>query len=155
MTGQSSDILASFEAPKGLESLAAHTLAVMSDEPCFLLVEENRLSESSRYMSRYQILKIVRQDRLVNAYIYLGPASTFIADQFQLLGGVVDDNGRGHAVHTVGELQEAAAELRNRPPHRELEPLPLQQMWQEQVDQKQRFTNRPSTFGPGGSLIRP
>jgi hypothetical protein len=147
------EMIARFEPPKGV--LGAVTKAVYADEPCFLLTEENRLSKSGKTWCRYQRLRVVRNDTLVDAYIYLGKSQKFDADQFQLLGGTIDSNGRGYAVHTVAELQAGADELRNRPPNRDFEPLPLQDYWNEQADQKDRFKNRPSTYGYGGSLVRP
>jgi hypothetical protein len=143
------------EPPKGIpKAVDAVTTAVFADEPCFFLAEENRLSKSGKTMCRYQLLKVVRNDRLVTAYVYLGPASKFKADQFHMLGGWVDEHGKGVACHTVGELQAGAEELRNRPPRRELEPLPLQDMWREQIDQKARFAKRLTTSGPTGQLVR-
>ena len=143
------------EAPKGMKAIEVITSHVTSDEPCFYLAEMNRLSRSGKTMVRYQLLKIVRNDRLVTAYIYLGPSKKFTADQFQMVGGVVDDNGRGFAVHTVAELQDGADELRGRSPRRELEPLPLQNMLREELDQKGRFVKRRSSFGYKGQLVRP
>ena len=130
------------------------TTTVFADEPCFLLAEENRLSRSGKTMCRYQLLKVVRGDRLVTAYVYLGISSKFPSDQFSMLGGWVDDNGRGWAVHTVGELQEGANEIRSRPNRRELEPLPLQDMFREHLDQKERYSRKLTTSGPTGQLVR-
>ena len=149
------DILAPFEPPKGLKiSLDAVTKVVMDNEPCFLLSEENRLSLSGKSMSRYQILRVVRNDKIVNAYIYLGPAKNFFANQIVIIGGVEDGNGGGEAFETVATLQAIAEDLRSRPPKLGFEPLPLQDMWQEHVDQKKRYKSKESTFGPGGQLVR-
>ena len=78
---------------------------------------------------------VVRENRLGTAYIYLGPASKFKADQFQMIGGYMS-NGRGYSDHTVAELQDGADILRNRPPRRELEPSPLQDLFQRHNEQK-------------------
>ena len=139
------------EPPKQVDAVVT---TVFADEPCFFLAEENRLSRSGKTMCRYQILKVVRKDRLVTAYIYLGPASRFHADQFHMVGGWVDDTGRGQACHTVGELQTGADELRSRAPRRELERMPLQEMFRERVDQRQRFAKRRTTSGYKGQLVR-
>ena len=127
---------------------------VFADEPCFLLAEENRLSRSGKTLCRYQLLKVVREDRLVTAYIYLGPASKFKADQFQMLGGWVDEAGRGEAVHTVAELQAGAEELRSRPPRRELEPLDLRGGFKDHVEERGRRARHLTTSGPQGQLVR-
>ena len=57
------------------------TRAVVADEPCYVLAELNLPSQSGKSKSRFQVLRIVRDDRLVTAYVYLGPARTFKADQ--------------------------------------------------------------------------
>ena len=137
--------------PKGLATVAT---TVSADEPCFYLAEENRLSRSGKTMCRYQLLKVVRKDRLVTAYVYLGPSSKFKADQFHMIGGWVDDTGKGQAVHTVGELQAGADELRSRPPRRELEPLDLQTGFLNQIEERGRRARHRTTFGHGGVLVR-
>ena len=143
------------ERPKDIpRAIEAVTKVVLADEPCFLLAEENRLSRSGKTMVRYQLLKIVRNDRLVTAYIYLGPAKKFHADQFHMLGGVVDENGRGVAVHTVAELQAGAEELRSRPPRRELEPMDLPGLWIDYVDERHRRGKHLTTSGYQGQLVR-
>ena len=138
-----------FQSPKGVTVI---TTEVSADEPCFYLAEENRLSRSGKTKVRYQLLKVVRNDRLVTAYVYLGPSASFKADQFNMIGGWVDDTGRGQAVHTVGELQAGADELRSRPPRRELEPLDLQTGFRNQIEERGR--KHKSTFGHGGALVR-
>jgi len=148
-------LLVSNEPPKDLpKAIEAVTNKVFADEPCFFLAEENRLSRSGKTMCRYQLLKVVRGDRLVTAYIYLGPASKFKADQFNMLGGVVDENGRGEAVHTVQELQEGADELRSRPPRRELEPLDMQGMYRDHIEERIKTDNHLTTSGYGGQIVR-
>ena len=147
--------LALNEPPKDMpRALEAVTNKVFDDEPCFSLREENRLSKSGKTMVRYQLLKIVREDRLVTAYIYLGPASKFTAGQFNMLGGVIDENGKGEAVHTVAELRAGADELRALPPRRELAPLPLQNRFRDRVEERVRQDRHQSTFGHQGQIVR-
>ena len=136
------------QAPAGSEAPAAEvgwfnvtrgidvtTRLVCRDEPCFYLGEFILPSKSGKSKSRFQCLRIVRDDRLVTAYVYLGPASKFPADQFQMLGGVIHENGRGEAVHTVAELQDGADELRGRAVRREFAPLPMQELFSRRVEQ--------------------
>lgn len=134
-------------------SFEVRTRAVLDDEPCFYLMEANLPSKSGRSMSRFQVLRIVRDDQLVTAYVYLGPASSFQADQFQMIGGVIED-GRGRAVHTVGELREGAEELRNQTPRREQEPSDLPTAFQNYVEEKKRREEHLSTFGAGVAKVR-
>ena len=145
------DAVTTFEPPKGVTTVVT---AVSADEPCFFLAEENRLSKSGRTMCRYQLLRVVRSDSLVTAYVYLGKASQFAADPFYMQGGWVDDTGRGEAVHTVGELQAGANELRSRKPHRELEPRDLQDGFLRHIEERERRVKHTSTFGYGGSMVR-
>ena len=143
------------EAPKDLpKAMEVVTKTVFADEPCFFLGEENRLSRSGKTMVRYQLLKVVRNDRLVTAYVYLGFAKKFQADQFHMLGGWVDETGKGQAFHTVGELQEGADEIRSRPPRRELEPWDIQTAFQNVVEERGRSARHLTTSGPTGQLVR-
>jgi hypothetical protein len=130
------------------------TTSVFADEPCFWLAEFNLPSRSGKTKSRYQLLKIVRNDRLVTAYIYLGPARKFNNDGFNMLGGIMKPNGRGHAVHTVGELQEGAEELRSRDADHSIEPPDLKQAFQNMNEEKGRQRKHISTFGYGGTKLR-
>ena len=142
------------QAPAGSEAPAAEvgwfnvtrgidvtTRLVCRDEPAFYLGEFILPSKSGKSKSRFQLIRIVRDDRLVTAYIYLGPAAKFPADQFQMLGGWVNEDGRGQAVHTVAELQDGADELRGRAVRREMAPVPLQDLFIRRADQKKEVVN--------------
>jgi D-arabinose 1-dehydrogenase-like Zn-dependent alcohol dehydrogenase len=129
------------------------TRAVVADEPCYVLAELNLPSRSGKSKSRFQVLRVVRNDRLVTAYVYMGPASQFKADQVMIPGGQVE-NGKGIAWHTVAELQEIADELRVKPPYREIEPSDLQAAFQNMVEEKKRSRRKHSSFGPAGQLVR-
>jgi hypothetical protein len=141
---------AHFQAGHGL---TATTLAVYSGEPCFFLGEYNYPSADGRRKERYQMLKIVRNDRLVTAYIYLGQAGEFLNSGFTMLGGVVDESGRGRAFHTVEELQGGAVELRARQDVA-VEPSDLRGAWRNQIEENGKQAKHLSTFAPGGNLVR-
>lgn len=128
---------------------------VTEDEPCYLLAEVNLLNASNMARHRYQVLKVVRTDRLVTAYVDLGLASLYGADQITIPGGYVDEaTGRGYVFSTVGELREIAERLRSDPVRREIEPSDLPGIWRSFIEEKQRFQTRQSTFGYGGELVR-
>ena len=131
----------------------AITKAITKDEWCYMLVEMNLPSRSGRSLSRYQILRVVRGDHLETAYVYMGPARKFEADQLLIPGGQVVD-GKGRAWHTVAELMEMADELRAKPPHREAEPSDLQEAFSNMVEEKKRKRNKKSSFGYGGQMTR-
>ena len=141
-----------FNATKALDVV---TKAVRDDEPCFFLGEFNLPSKSGRTKSRYQLLRVVRNDHLETAYVYYGPAKSFRANQFQIVGGLVDENGRGQAFHTVGELQDIANEIRALPPRRELEPTDLQTGFRNHLEEGARRGKHQSTFGLKGQVVRP
>mgnify|MGYP003144632726 CR=1 FL=1 len=129
------------------------TRAVVADEPCYVLAELNLPSRSGKSKSRFQILRVVRNDRLVTAYVYMGPSGKFKADQLLIPGGQIE-NGKGVAWHTVAELQEIADELRAKPLYREIEPSDLQTAFQNMVEEKKRRRRKQSSFGLAGQLVR-
>jgi hypothetical protein len=66
-------------------------------------------------LRRWQVLKVIRNDRIATYKRDLGPAEWFGHDYVNLPGGEVDEKtGRGRMWHTVGELQRLADELRVR-----------------------------------------
>jgi hypothetical protein len=103
--------------------LKVPALWISPDEPCFTLAEVNLQSPGSRGWRRYQVVYVVRNDRLAEHQIDLGPAKKFKADQFRIPGGVQDKKtGHVEIVHTVGELQDMADYMRAQTPWRAIEP---------------------------------
>lgn len=145
-----------FEPPKPHpKALDAVVKTVLGSEPCFWLAEFNQLSQSGKTMCRYQLLKVVRNDQLVTAYVYLGPAKKFEAQQFSIPGGPPpDERGHSYAVHTVEELQDIADWMREEKPKHEIEPQNLQAEYHDLLEEKARFPNRQSTFGYKGQITR-
>jgi hypothetical protein len=129
------------------------TRVVVADEPCYVLAELNLPSRSGKSKSRFQILRVVRDDQLVTAYVYMGPEGKFNSDQIVIPGGQVD-KGKGIAWHTVAELQEIADELRAQPLHREAEPSDMQTAFQNMVEEKKLRSRKQSSFGHAGQLVR-
>ena len=136
------------------EGIDVTTRVVLDNEPCFFLGEFDLPSKSGKTKSRYQLLRVVRDDRLVTAYVYLGPSATFTADQFTMVGGWFSENGKGYAEHTVAQMQEGATELRSRPQRRELEPSDLQGAFRNMTEEKGRRVRNQSSFGYKGQLVR-
>jgi erythromycin esterase-like protein len=99
------------------------------------------------------MLRVVRNDRLVTAYVYLGPAKRFGADELLVPGGQIE-NGRGRAWHTVGEVREIADYMRSLPVRREQEPSDLLGAFRLMVEERKRQRARRSTFGVEGALVR-
>ena len=129
------------------------TRVVVDDELCFSLTELNLPTQKGRGFSRFQLLRIVRLDSLVTAYVHLGPASKFKQGQFFIPGGQVLPNGKGEAWHTVAELMEVADELRGKPAL-PVEPSDLRTAFQNNVEEKKRRRKNQSTFGRAAQLVR-
>lgn len=146
--GEANEIVGWFAVGQAIE---VRTRVVTDDEPIFYLGEFIRPSQSGKSKSRYQLLRIVRDNMLVTAYIYLGPAHKFHADQFQIPGG---DPYTGQVWHTVAELQAIADELRSRKPRRELEPADLQGAFRNMVEERKKRTRHQSTSWAGGFIQR-
>lgn len=132
--------------------LIAATLAVRMDEPCFGLSEVNLQAPGSRGWRRFQVLQVVRGDRLAECRLDLGPAKGFKVEQFRIPGGVVDETtGRAEILHTVGELRDIAEYLRSGRGYRpEVQPSNLIQGYHDEME-KRRLRAR----GRGLSLVKP
>lgn len=84
------------------------------DEPCYGLFELNFQSPGSRGFHRYQIIQVIRNDRIAEFRKDLGASKKFKGiDQFRIPGGF-KSNGTVHIVHKVGELIDIANEMRHR-----------------------------------------
>ena len=150
MTLQPTEKVWKFKPDKSLSE--AITKTVFNDEPCYYLGEFNLQHEGKTGRVRFQVLRVVRNDRLVTAYVPLGPARDFTANQFQTWGGQVVD-GRGTAWHTVAELRDIADELRGQKPL-QIESTDLQSAFRNHAEEKKNWSDRKSTFGRKGSLVR-
>jgi len=88
-------------------------IAVSLDEPAFELKEINLQGPPDEGWRRYQLIRVVRSDRLATFKEDLGPAEDFTVDQFQIPAWVMDDTtGRVEIFHTVGQLREIADTMR-------------------------------------------
>ena len=101
-------------------SLMAATLTISPDEKAMALVEVNLVRPDGRGFHRYQIIYVVRGDKLAEWRQDLGPRSQFVGAEFRLVGGIWHADGRAELIETVGHLQELADDFRNtRPPKAE------------------------------------
>ena len=89
---------------------------VLTDEPAMNLKEENHLSPITRQWHRYQIIKVVRDDRIAEYREDLGASKNFTGGQIHILGGVIDPSTkRIYIEETVGSLRQYAEQLKTRP----------------------------------------
>lgn len=128
--------------------LVAGTNLVRMDEPCFGLFELVQQSPGSKGFRRYQILLVVRDDRVSEFRRDLGPASSFTAPEFRIPGGVREGR-KIYIEHTVGELADIADLQRNgyfdQP---EIVPTDLIGGYHDHVDQVKKHRTKASHFGP-------
>lgn len=133
-----------------MSRLILGTNAVSMDEPCFVLKELHEQSPGSRGWRRYQIIKVMRADRVAEFRRDLGPARRFKVEQFCIPGGVVDEAGRIEIVCTVGELYDAAELLRS-DKYRRPDPQQTPDLvgeYREQPERRRLWRKRRSMSGP-------
>jgi hypothetical protein len=119
-----------------MSKLISAAIEVHLDEPAFNLVELNLQSPDNTGWRRYQIISVVRGERLAEYREDLGPAENFTADAFRIPGGVWDATTRRMEVlHSVGELRQIAEVIRLGPTVRpEIAPRDLISEYHDQVD---------------------
>ena len=122
------------------------TFAVRNDEPCALLVEVNLPAPDSKSVRRYQLITVVRDDKLAECRVDLGARENFTAAQFRIPGG-----WGNHIDHTVGELRDIAEWQRNGgSPMPMPEPTDLVGEWHDMTDRRRKAKRNQSLFGPHG-----
>ena len=138
-----------------MNKLFPATLVIRRDEPCFNLSELNQLSSGlNQALHRFQVIIVVRDDRLAEYRVDLGPAGAFNRPEFRIPGGVVVGHGRIEILHTVAELMEIADNLRNTPFALPFAPADLTKEYYDYLDELPRLRKAQSTFGPEHKLVR-
>ena len=119
-----------------MSKLVSAAIEVHLDEPAFNLVEMNLQAPDSSGWRRYQIISVVRGQRLAEYREDLGAAKDFTADAFRIPGGVWDAaTRRMEVLHSVGELREVAEAIRLGPTVRpEITPRDLVSEYHDHVD---------------------
>ena len=96
-----------------MSKLISAAIEVHLDEPAFNLSEVNLQAPDNSGWRRYQIIYVVRGERMAEYREDLGPKDNFAADSFRIPGGVWDANTkRMEVLHSVGELREIAEYVR-------------------------------------------
>lgn len=88
---------------------------VLVDEPCFNLAEVNLMAPEDGKWHRYQIVVVVRNDKLAEYREDMGLVTKFKANQFRVMGGVIDKN-KIYIEETVGTLRQEANQMRDETP---------------------------------------
>ena len=96
-----------------MSKLISAAIEVHLDEPAFNLSEVNLQAPDNSGWRRYQIIYVVRGERMAEYREDLGPKDNFTADAFRIPGGVWDaSTNRMEVLHSVGELREIAEYVR-------------------------------------------
>lgn len=95
-----------------MSKLLYGTTFVRDNEPCLMLKEIARQSPNSKGFHRYQIIKVLRDDKIVEFEQDLGLSKNIRVDPFIIPGGVETKRG-GEILHNVGELRDIAEQVRN------------------------------------------
>ena len=125
-------------------------LFVSMDEPCMGLYELNQMAPDSKSIRRYQIIRVLRGDRIAEYRKDLGSRTSFIAPEFRVPGGVIDTRTKRISImHTVGELIDIANFQREgiiRQPDKP-KPTDLVKGYHDHMDQKAKLRRKASSFG--------
>ena len=111
-----------------IQSVLPIALTVSPNEPCYQLSEINL--QAGHGWHRFEVVTVVRADRLARYHRDLGPRERFVGEEFHLIGGFTTDSGKYDIVHTVDELRDIALHLRSRP----RQPKPKSNLWQRFYD---------------------
>ncbi len=134
-----------------MSKLILGTNTVSLDEPCWSLKEVLGPAPDYKSLRRWQIIKVIRNDRIAEYRRDLGPAETFKVGEIAIPGGVVDlATGRGELLHTVGELLDIAEYYRrgDLPDPEHPDPSDLIGAYYDLPDQAERERKRLSVMGP-------
>jgi hypothetical protein len=140
-------------------TIQSATLTISPDEPAFNLREVALPAPDFKGRHRYQVVTVVRGDRLVEWWNDLGDAKAFKARQFRIVAGVVDEQtGRGVSFHSVGEVlamadQERALEGMDAPWPSEVS-VDWAQAYHDEVDRRRLEASRKGVNGPYFSKMR-
>lgn len=122
---------------------------VMPDEPCYRLEELNLLTPNNKGYHRYQIVWVVRADRLAEHRIDMGVADD-VTPQVRIMGGEIDEDGKAHLWgDSVGKLRDWADWWRGQQNFMAtIEPTDLLGEWRKDIEEKRKASVGQSTFGP-------
>ena len=89
------------------------TKHVRRDELAYYLSEINLPGRPGEGHHRYQIIGVIRNDKLCDCHIDMGPVTKFPGiDQLRIITAVIISNNRTEALHTVEEAMRMADSLR-------------------------------------------
>lgn len=116
---------------------------ISTDEPAYNLKEVIEPASDYKAMRRYQYIRVVRGQELVEWRRDMGLASDFTASQLRVMGGWIDtQTGRGVCYETVGTLMEEADKMRRdqaqETPYEMKPSINFAQAYADQVDRERR-----------------
>ena len=127
------------------------------DEAAYGLQELDLMAKGSLGWHRWQIIRVMRNDEFAVWLKDMGPRELYNADQIKILSGYPVRSGgqiQYRTVDTVGELKDAADELRQLLPYQQvmgLEPGDLVGGYQKEMERIQDRMRHPgkTVFGYG------
>lgn len=124
---------------------------VTKDEKAWSLGERNLVRPPEFHLHRYQIVTVVRDDKLAEWWKDLGPAERFTAPEFEV---------PSFFEHSVAELREIATQQRERDTYwgdfmaAQAADSTLISDFLNRVEENWKLIYNQSTFGPGGHVQR-
>ncbi len=112
----------SLDAPNE-PSIHQITTWISNDEGAYGLQELDLQIEGSLGWHRWQIIRVMRNDQFATWFKDMGPRELYNADQIKILSGYPVRAGgqiQYRTVDTVGQLKDAANELRALPPYQQV-----------------------------------
>ena len=137
--------------------LSLSTNVVFDDEPCFELAEVNKVLPMPVHagggLRRFQVIRVIRGDRIWEHLRDMGPASAFKTEPFLFPGAVSDGSGRWNVLETVGRLKDAAENFRviQNGPGARGEPLDLVKGFEETATRRWEARKGTRKFAMNGS----
>lgn len=136
-------------------ALLEATMVISEDEWCYGLREDVLRPAGLDGPHRYQRIKVVRHDRLVEWRDDMGPADAYKATpnggrQFFIPSGQTLPDGKIEMWHRVWELREMADRLRNAREDRwpDIVTTDWEQAFHDEADRRRREATKVSIFGP-------
>ena len=92
------------------------TSYVLNDEPALGLSEVNLVSPETHQWHRYQIIRVVRDDKVAEYREDMGPSKNFTDCQRLIPGGAIDPSTKKMYIEeTVGSLRTYSQQMKDKP----------------------------------------
>lgn len=128
---------------------------IRDNEPCVELGEVERVSaQPGGGTRRFQIVRVVRNDRIYEHVTDMGPAKDFKTEIFIIPGAVGTTNGHTEVLETVGHVRGLANEYRakfDKPMKRTYDPTDFVKAFEEIATRRRQALLGQKVFAAGSS----